>query len=210
MHPLVTPHHHHTHTSLAHPPTHPLFTHLPIAGSLWSTCWRVARPRASGSAPRRSRAPTAGPRNSSTLDRQAARGGAQMLAAGTSLYVRDPESSTGVQQQPLCWHHCGLLLTAQHALLFPQVVTYCLSARCRRSFLLAHFGETLAPTRRPGCCDVCDNPGRVAAALEELQTAGAARRQRFLGGRSTLEFGGWVGGVGGRGGVGVGVQRARR
>lgn len=89
-----------------------------------------------------------------------------------------------------------------------QVVDWCLTARCRRAAVLGHFGErppalpaeaASAAAARRACCDVCTNSAAVEAALQQLGSAGAQRRQRFSGGKHTLNFAraGRGGGTGG-------------
>lgn len=66
---------------------------------------------------------------------------------------------------------------------------YCLHTRCRRSFLLGHFGERVPPgAPDAACCDACGDPEGVAAVSETVKAAGVARRQRPLGGRHTLNL----------------------
>ena len=93
---------------------------------------------------------------------------------------------------------------------FGQVVQYCMTPHCRRAAVLRHFGEA-PPQRAAGaaaaaaCCDFCGDPEAVSAALRELESAGAQRRQRFAGGRHALDFGGGGGGRGGGSASGAGA-----
>ncbi|KAL4458301.1 hypothetical protein ABPG75_013166 [Micractinium tetrahymenae] len=88
---------------------------------------------------------------------------------------------------------------------FGQVVDLCLAARCRRAAVLHHFGErppvlpteaAAAAAARCACCDVCTDSSAVEAALQQLASAGAQRRQRFAGGKHTLDFARGAGGGG--------------
>lgn len=75
--------------------------------------------------------------------------------------------------------------------------------------MLRHFGErppelpaeaAAAAAACRACCDVCSDSSAVEAALQQLGSAGAQRRQRFAGGKHTLDFAkaGHRGGAGGR------------
>ncbi|GAB4822175.1 hypothetical protein N2152v2_009221 [Parachlorella kessleri] len=79
---------------------------------------------------------------------------------------------------------------------FGHVAEFCLTPRCRRAQLLAHFGEELPAPSKPrpaaggssGCCDFCDDPAGVAEAIRLVKELAAERQQQFQRGRHTLDF----------------------
>ena len=63
-----------------------------------------------------------------------------------------------------------------------QVVDYCMTARCRREYVLKHYGEKETDPKRicQGSCDFCSNPEKVEKAInasDAMRAVGFQRKQ---------------------------------
>ena len=63
-----------------------------------------------------------------------------------------------------------------------QVVDYCMTAQCRREYVLKHFGEKESDPKTicQGACDFCSNPERVEKAInasDAMRAVGFQRKQ---------------------------------